>query len=146
MAPWTPEGLARLLLMNGAALVLLIVGWYQTSGQLTLRGQLTWFNVSLAGLGLAGFANGAWLLRGRQAVGLARAATVPVASGAGDGGAARPWSQSTKLVAGPGMSRYHHPSCPFAAGRDVAPATWEDHEDEGLVPCEVCLPALPSPR
>lgn len=137
IAPWSPEGLARLLLTNGAALVLLALGWYQASGQVTIRGQLTWLNVSLAGVGLGGVANGAWLLRGRQAVGMARSALL---QDRGIPGPAPKRGPDGTPVTGPGMTRFHRAGCPFAAGKVVEPAPRAAHERQGLVPCEVCDP------
>ena len=136
IAPWSPDGLARLLLTNGAGLVILALGWYQASGQVTVRGQLTWLNVSLAGLGVGGIANGAWLLRGRQAVGMARAALVQER---GDTSPPHP-GPDDRPVTGPGMTRFHRAACPFVAGKVVSPAPRADHVRRGLVPCEVCDP------
>jgi len=136
IAPWSPEGLARLVLTNGAGLVLLALGWYQASGQVTVRGQLTWLNVGLAGLGVGGVANGAWLLRGRQAVGMARSALLL------DRGDASPPPQGPDEtpVTGPGMTRFHRAACPLAAGKVVSPAPRAEHVRRGLAPCEVCDP------
>ncbi len=137
IAPWSPEGLARLLLTNGAGLVVLALGWYQASGQVTVRGQLTWLNVSLVGLGVSGVANGAWLVRGRQAVGMARSALLQ------DRAEVWPPPQpgpDDRPVTGPGMTRFHRAACPLAAGKVVSPARRAEHERRGLVPCEVCAP------
>jgi hypothetical protein len=137
IAPWSPEGLARLLVTNGAGLVLVALGWYQASGQVTVRGQLTWLNVSLAGLGVSGVANGAWLVRGRQAVGMARSALFQDRSEA----SAPPHpGPDDRPVTGPGMTRFHRATCPLAAGKVVSPAPRAQHERRGLVPCEVCDP------
>ncbi|MDQ2650713.1 MAG: hypothetical protein M3Z03_14345 [Actinomycetota bacterium] len=45
-----------------------------------------------------------------------------------------------EVVTGPGMSRYHHPRCVFAAGKQVEAASPSSLTRSGLTPCEVCLP------
>jgi hypothetical protein len=125
------------VLTNGAGLVLLALGWYQASGQVTVRGQLTWLNVSLAGLGVGGVANGAWLLRGRQAVGMARSALFQDRD---EGSPPPDQGPDDTPVTGPGMTRFHRAQCPLAAGKVVSSAPRAVHERRGLAPCEVCAP------
>ena len=124
---------------NSIGLVLIIAGWYQASGEVTVRGQLTWLNVSMVGLGVSGWANGMWLWRGRQVIGLARATMLPLASNR-KGPRPTPALPESSLVTGPGMSRFHRPSCPLVAGKDVSGETLAHFERRGLTACDVCQP------
>jgi hypothetical protein len=138
LGPWTSEQVVRVVGGNAVAFALIAASWFQLSGEVTVRGQLTWLNVGLVGLGVAGASNGLWLFRGRMCVGRARVALLPDCS---------PLSPSTsglatsRPVTARGMTRFHDPACPFARDRAVRAATIAQHSAAGLVPCEVCLPA-----
>lgn len=146
LAAWTSDAVVRLLTLNGLAVAALLICWYQTSGEVTAHEQLVWMNVGLAGLGLSGLANAAWLLRGRQAIGAARVAWLP-------DDAVRPRDPippatapveatitDVPVVIGRQMSRYHRPTCPLVAKRPLWAESRADLEQDGFVPCEVCRP------
>ncbi|HEV7862665.1 MAG TPA: hypothetical protein VGR20_08195, partial [Acidimicrobiia bacterium] len=42
------------------------------------------------------------------------------------------------FVTAPGMTRFHRPACPLAAGKPVRPVRSDEAQGEGLVPCGVC--------
>ena len=44
----------------------------------------------------------------------------------------------TALVTAPGMTRFHRPACPLAAGKPVQPVRPDEADGAGLVPCGVC--------
>jgi hypothetical protein len=44
----------------------------------------------------------------------------------------------TALVTAPGMTRFHRPACPLAAGKPVEAVRPDEAEGAGLVPCGVC--------
>jgi hypothetical protein len=146
LSAWTSDAVVRLLTLNGLALATLLICWYQASGEVTAHDQLVWMNVGLAGLGISGLANAAWLLRGRQAVGAARAAWLPDGATLQPGRAptvASPMRETTtddSFVVGRQMSRYHRSTCQLAAGRQLWAAPRADLELDGFLPCEVCRP------
>ena len=41
-------------------------------------------------------------------------------------------------VSAPGMTRFHRPACPLAAGKPVRPLRPGEAGGAGLVPCGVC--------
>jgi hypothetical protein len=141
LGAWTSDAVVRLLTLNGLALATLLICWYQTSGEATPHDQLVWMNVGLAGLGLSGLANAAWLLRGRHAVGAARVAWL------GDDDVFPPSCPQTDETAADGsfvigrrMSRYHRSNCPLVAGRQLWADARADLEVDGYLPCAVCRP------
>lgn len=147
--PWKPEDFVRLVSANAVGLILVFASWFQTTQAADVRGRLTWLNLALVGLVIAGAGNGMWLLRGRQVVGLARVAMLPQTSHApgatavfepGANGSGPSANGSSFPVAVAGTAHYHRPSCMFVAGRDVTAASPRDHEREGRSPCGVCEP------
>jgi hypothetical protein len=136
--PWTSIDLARLLGINALALLIVAVGWWECSGETTVRGELAWFNVGIVGLGASGVANGTWLMRGRRSVGLARAFVLPEArtpSPTVPAGA-----PEEAVVSAANMSRYHRVGCPLAAGKRTTASDRHTFEKRGLAPCETCRP------
>jgi hypothetical protein len=120
----------------------IVIAWYGASTTLTAGDGWVWFNVGLGGLALAGIADAVWFLRGRRAVGIARALILPGVLGPEESQPdARPeWSDGRRLVAGAGMSRFHRTDCAFVGGRALEAASRSDHLLAGLQPCEVCEP------
>ncbi|HEX3899685.1 MAG TPA: hypothetical protein VHW74_10980 [Mycobacteriales bacterium] len=142
MPPWSSVELTRLLMTNLVGLLLVIVSWYQVSGQVTVRDQLAWFNLGIAGVLVAVVSDGMWLLRGRRHVGMARVMVLPdVAREVGSR-----WSDrlaedlENRPVASASMTRYHRPSCPLVDGKPTVATTRRAHERAGKVPCELCEP------
>jgi hypothetical protein len=142
-ALWDGRDLVNLVIADSLSILLIVVSWYQTSATPRVRDELAWLNLGIAGLVLGGVANALWFLRGRQAVGIARALMLPDVERweAGRPGevTAAPLARAA-LVAGPGMSRYHLTSCPFTVDRSVTSATRDRHEAAGRLPCEICEP------
>ncbi|HEX3705854.1 MAG TPA: hypothetical protein VHV76_04415 [Mycobacteriales bacterium] len=142
LRPWTPPLLSRLITFNAIGLVLIVVSWYQVSGDLTVRDQLAWFNVGVVGLIVSGVGNGYWLLSGRSHIGRARMMVLPPrAKRPGDGWGDRLAEDlENRPVAAAAMTRYHRPSCPMVAGKQTAATTRRAHERAGRLPCELCEP------
>jgi hypothetical protein len=142
LPPWSSTELTRLLTTNLIGFVLIIVSWYQVSGESTMRDQLAWVNVGIIGVAIAGVSNGLWLLRGRRHVGLARVLVLPDRAPR----ATADWSDrltedlENRPVAGASMTRYHRPSCPLVEGKSTAATTRRAHERSGRVACELCEP------
>jgi hypothetical protein len=157
LGAWSPDQLVSLLMFNGLALVLVLVGYWQAAGLGRTDDQLAWLNLSLLGLIVSGGTNGLWLARGRRMVTLARAAVLTCMPGLAvptghrncqvpAGATRRPQpvrvarAGPVDLVAGTAMSYYHRAGCLLAAGKEVTVGTKAGHETAGLRPCEVCQP------
>jgi hypothetical protein len=134
----------RLLVSNGLGLLLALVGWWQAAGSGSVRSGLAWLNLSLAGLVVAGVANGLWLLRGRQAITLGRVSVLgqprPVDVSAGVSPFGPSENGHARLVAAVGLSRFHRPGCALVAVKEVRVASRVAHERAGRFACEVCEP------
>jgi hypothetical protein len=139
--PWNGDALARLVLWNGAGLVLVVLGWYEASGRGRPGPGISWLNVSILGLLVSGAANGMWLLRQRRTVTMARVSILPVLhrdAALSEGPLKMPAhdEESVTRVWIPGLTRYHRQGCPLIAGKEVSPT-------QGLEPlaaCEMCEP------
>ena len=147
--PWTLDHLIKLVIANTIAFGLIAGSWFATSGDGSVRQQLPWVAASLASLVLSGAANGLWLLRGRQLIGLQRVMILPVTGSPGkSNGNPIPEHHTTgegvpeskRLVSASGMQHYHRPSCSHAAGKSCWAAPRTEHEANGLVACGVCEP------
>jgi hypothetical protein len=136
------------ILGNVIAVSLAVAGWAGASGEVLVSRQLPWAALAGAAVVVAGAANAGWLLTGRRAVAerqasaLGRAFPAVVRLFPSERPSAAPGDEP---VAGPGMTRYHRPTCLLAAGKDVAPAPVGLHRRAGRRPCELCAPtAAPS--
>jgi hypothetical protein len=139
MAPWTPEQLVRVVTVNLVGSALIFAAWYEASGTTTVSGELAWFNLGILALVLAGGANGLWLVRGRQSIGLAR--TMMFGEPVNEKHATYPHTTSSSIfVASPGAAHYHQQDCALSMGRTVVTASRDEHLEAGLVACEVCEP------
>jgi hypothetical protein len=140
-SPWTGDQLSRLLVSNLAALAGILAAAYGAAQSDEIQTTLLWFNLSMAGLAVAGVSNALWLLRSRAAVGTARgivlgsARDVIVTSEA-----AESEERDSLLAWAPALRRYHVPGCALVADRPVQFAAASDLDARGLAPCEVCLP------
>ncbi len=142
--PWRIGDLIVVYLANLAGLILVLVAWFEVSGELTIHAQIPWVDVGVTGIIVAGAGNVLWLLTGRRAAGeLRRRLTVhlPSAARATSSHGAQPDTALGVFVAGTGMTRYHLTNCPLVEGKRVTAASQDGHLSAGLVPCDVCLPA-----
>jgi hypothetical protein len=142
----------------GVGGVVIVVAWYICSGDASFNRQIGPLDAAVGGAVLAGLGNVMWLMRGRRAIGERRRALLPdpveaaiapvrvgpsageVATGAwaDDGG---PAARDPELfVAGQGLVRFHRAECALAVGRSWEPASRQQHEDVGRLPCGVCRP------
>jgi hypothetical protein len=142
--PWSSDHVVRVLVSDGSALVLILVGWWQAAGTGSVRSGVAWLNLCLAGLVVAGVANGLWLLRGRQAVTLARVSVLghprPVRVGSRESVYPAEDNGHAVLVAMPGLRRFHRPGCLLVAGKRVRVASRVAHQRARRLACEVCEP------
>lgn len=137
--PWTPRVLALTAGTSLLGVVLLVVGWFGTSGEARLADQVAGLDLAVIGSAVAAAGQAAWLLHGRRHVGLLRRQVL--------GGVewARPVAPTTKgqasddgaRVVVPGTTRYHRPGCLLVAGKATEPL---GRGAASLSPCEVCRP------
>lgn len=144
--PWTSADLVRTAVCNAVGLLMVGVSWDQAAGQTLIRNELFWLELGLLGVAVAATGNALWILSGRRHVGLARTVVLPhrrprpaPAGPARSAQAADPGG-NTDLWAGPTMTRYHRPDCPFLQDKAAQPASREDHQAAGRMPCELCEP------
>jgi hypothetical protein len=142
--PWTSDNVVRLVVLNVAALGLLITSWYLISGTTSLEEQVGWLKIGMLGLALSGVANGLWLMSGRRAVGLAR---VQVLGALQKAAAARETDRPARneaahdlVYVGPRLTRFHTRDCPLADGRDLVVVSRDEAAARGFQACELCEP------
>jgi hypothetical protein len=148
--PWRIGHLVVVYVVNLTGLLLIVVAWIEVSGQLTLRAQIPWVDVGVAGIIVAGAGNVLWMLTGRRAVGeMRRGLTVhlPAAGQATFEDDGLPRAASDQFVAGRRMSHYHRAECPLVEGKRVTLDSHEGHLSAARVACDVCIPsAVPAGR
>ena len=70
--PWRPAHLVALYLCNLIGAMVLFTSWLETSGSVSLHGQVPWLDAGIAGVIVAAVGNLIWLLAGRRNVGVLR--------------------------------------------------------------------------
>jgi hypothetical protein len=144
--PWTVELVVRVVVLNAAALAVVGAAAYQANAAVTVRTQLAWLNVSVAGLVCAGVTNAAWLLHGRRVLVAARRGLFGGTQFApGDASTRETMYPETRgrgglFVSGANMTRYHRIDCPLAVGKELRGADRARHERAGRRACEACRP------
>jgi hypothetical protein len=138
--PWSNDYRIRLIIANALGVVLIGIGWYQARGLSSVRTEISWLELSIVGLVIAGTANALWLLRGRQVVTLARVAVfADIPRRQTTAAADHAHTQVTDvLVWAQGMTRFHRPDCLLVVNKRFQRLT--DTDTESLNPCEVCSP------
>lgn len=141
---WGTKGLTLLIGVNGIGLSMILAGWFGAGDTAVVQRQIPWINLAIAGLALSAVNNGVWILRGRRSL-VMMASRFPdrMINGrrsriiAGDRADTGPvdW-----YVAGPLMTLYHRPNCPFVAGKSVQGENRAAHVTAGRGPCAVCEP------
>lgn len=133
--PWAVGDAVGLYLATLAGLVMIFVAWYNASGSDRLSTMVAWTNLGVGGIIVSGTANALWLLSGRRAVGERRRWLLEVTD------EDQPMeTRSERLVAGPGMTRFHLESCPLVVGKSATAASRKEHAAAGRRPCGVCEP------
>lgn len=143
--PWAPNDLVRLVVLSLLAITGIGIAWYQASGTGTFSQQLSWLNLSIVSLIVAGLANLFWIVSGRRNVGLRRQELlerwdVPEELVTTGRFAFEPEpkvtaSPSGVLVRADGMSFAHDPSCPLLDGKDLVIVT-----ESNPALCAICHP------
>lgn len=141
LALWGTRPRVALILGNLVALAAMAGAWWAVSGSRSASDQHSLLMVGMAGVLMAGAANGIWLGAGRKAIRTARSTILPTPpEGALSGYSGVADIDSEVLVTGNGMSWYHRSGCLLSVGKSVAPATRREHELAGRSPCAVCRP------
>jgi hypothetical protein len=137
LSPWGGEETLRLAAFVVAGIVLAAVGWWGGSRQAAFAKQVAWINVGVLGFVVAAVGEVTWMRRGRATLRARRTELLPDVSDAVESlGAAA----LTRVVAGPGLERFHRPDCPLAAGRRWRTYDRASAARGGRRPCGVCRP------
>jgi hypothetical protein len=135
--PWTQRLFTTVAAANIVALALILIGWYQGSGELTVGAEISWLNLGLTGIGLSMAANGLWLTSARRSIAISRREILPLPR------PGTPWNMAIDdepPVVGAGMTRYHRPTCVLVAGKTTTSAPATTFDQQGLAPCPTCRP------
>jgi hypothetical protein len=137
-APWRTGDLLRAAGLAAAGLTGLALTWYGASDQPDWPDQLPWASLGVAATTVALLGLVSWLVAGLRRVRRLRREVVPLLAAAAVLRSARATAVmpiGTAVVTAPGMTRFHRPACPLAAGKPVQPVR---PDGAGLVPCGVC--------
>ena len=140
-APWRRGDLLGATGLAGVGLAGLALTWFGASGRADWPDQLPWASVGAAATTVALLGLVTWLVAGLRRVRRLRREVLPLVAAAAslsrNAGAAGAAAGSV-LVSAPGMTRFHRPACPLAAGKPVQPVPTPEAGGAGLVPCKVC--------
>lgn len=137
-SPWRRRDLLKLTALHLVGLVVIVIGWIGSSGELDFADQTRWTAFSAFGAMLAAIGGASWLLAGLATVARERRllrdqvrvlfsdSTSESANRKADGA----------FVSADGMRRYHRPSCDVVRGKATRPVSGADAGD--LEPCGMC--------
>jgi hypothetical protein len=141
-APWRTGDLLRAGGLAAAGITGLALTWYGAGDQPDWPDQLPWASLGVAATTVALLGLVSWLVAGLRRVRRLRREVLPkLAAGAvrrRPVGAAAVTPIGTALVTAPGMTRFHRPACPLAAGKPVQPVRPDEADGAGLVACGMC--------
>ena len=142
-APWRSADLLRAAALAGAGLAGLALTWYGAAGRADWVDELPWACAGVAATTVAVLGLVSWLVAGLRRVRRLRCDVLPlVQAAAAVRPAVRPAAAAPLadggFVTAPGMTRFHRPACPLAAGKPVRPLRPGEAGGAGLVPCGVC--------
>jgi 4-amino-4-deoxy-L-arabinose transferase-like glycosyltransferase len=144
-APWRTGDLLLAAGLAAAGLTGLALTWYGASDQPDWADQLPWASLGVAATTIALLGLVSWLVAGLRRVRRLRREVLPLlaanAAPRRSASGAAVTAIGTALVTAPGMTRYHRPACPLAAGKpvqSVRPVRPDEADGAGLVPCGVC--------
>ena len=132
--PWRADDVTRAVLGQLVGAAMMVASWFEASGQVTVRGELTWVNLGLVGLIVCGVSNAVWLLQGRRNVGTARVLLLPGPATPTAAGLLTEGSDVRVTVKAPGATMYHRPDCRLIQGKPTVARGARNNR----VPCQVC--------
>jgi hypothetical protein len=150
--PWPARRVVAVAAANAVAVALAVLAWSVTSQTGSSTTQVRWSTVGLLGVVIALASNTWFLARGRQMIRVGHGMVfgerrvvpfrtddlAPVTNGRST--VARRIPGGDRYLTVPGTSRYHRPSCPLVAQKDIDEAPRSVHEKAGRRACEVCEP------
>lgn len=137
--PWLVPDLFRWFFLLGLSIVGIVMSWWAVSGTARTSSQLTWLDVGVAAVILAGLGNMTWLLQGRRAVAVRRREIFAALAGLGSPPDLAATADDDGIrVAVPGTSRHHRPGCPSVQGKPIERMSLAKHERAGRRPCGIC--------
>ena len=141
-APWRPGDLLRAAGLAGVGLGGLAVTWGGASSKPDWPDQLPWASLGAAATTVALLGLITWLAAGLRRVRRLRRDVLPLVAAAASGAHSTVLTSQAAgrdaFVSAPGMTRFHRPACPLAAGKPVQPVPTPEAGGAGLVPCKVC--------
>lgn len=137
-SPWRRRDLIKLTALHVLGLVVIVVGWIGSSGELDFADQTRWTAVAVFGAILATVGGASWLLAGLATVSRERRLLrdqlgvlyAPQPTRSLDG------VDDRTFVVAEGMRRYHRASCDVVRGKATRPVAGPGHEE--LLPCGMC--------
>jgi hypothetical protein len=145
--PWRVSDAVTLAACTFVGASVVIFAWYGASGTDRLSAQVEWADLAVVGALVAAAGNVVWVLSGRRAVGLRRAAQMEhlglfldsrLAVAGADESPTLELLLDAGLVAVKGLTLYHRADCPLVSGRRVARYTARNGSTRE--PCGVCIP------
>jgi hypothetical protein len=123
----------RLVLVQAVAVAVVVASAAMAGTRSSVPDQVLWLNVAVSAAILSGVANGLWIGRARRAIGRRRAALLAALDRS-----VEPTGGDPTLVALPGMTLFHRPTCPLVAGKAVAAVSGGERGHRQ--PCGWCDP------
>jgi hypothetical protein len=125
----------RLVLVQAVAVAVVVASAALAGTRDSVPDQVLWLNVAVSAAIVSGVANGVWLGRARRAIGRRRGALLAALDRLP---AKEPTGGEPTLVALPGMTLFHRPTCPLVAGKAVTAVSGGERGHRQ--PCGWCDP------
>lgn len=137
-SPWRRRDAIKLAALYVLGLLVIVVGWIGSSGELDFAEQTRWTAMAAFGAMLAAIGGASWLLAGLATVSRERRLLRDQLGALYSVSATRSRSSDADgaFVSADGMRRYHRPSCDVVRGKATRPVAGPRAGD--LEPCGMC--------